>query len=82
MTDLQSILPPGSGWTLTTANALNDTGQIVGQGQVAGHVHAYLLTLPEPNGAAIFALTATCFPRRRGGIRSGFPCRPCRRRAV
>ena len=31
-------------WTLTWAFAINDSGQITGQGQINGQTHAYLLT--------------------------------------
>ena len=30
--DLNSLLPPNSGWTLTSATGINDAGQIVGYG--------------------------------------------------
>jgi probable HAF family extracellular repeat protein len=46
MTDLNDLLPPGSGWTLSSAYAINNAGQVVGTGTTAdGHLHAYLLTL-------------------------------------
>ena len=46
--DLNTLLPPGSGWTLETANSINNNGWIVGQGiNPAGYEHAYLL-IPEP----------------------------------
>jgi probable HAF family extracellular repeat protein len=34
--DLNDLLPPGSGWTLEQANAINDAGEIVGTGYRAG----------------------------------------------
>jgi probable HAF family extracellular repeat protein len=43
---------PGSGWTLTEADAINNMGQIVGNGVIASHTHAYLIvpsTLPLLN---------------------------------
>jgi len=44
--DVNTLLPPGSGWTLTQANGINDKGQIVGTGLINGNgaEHAYLLT--------------------------------------
>ena len=45
MTDLNSLLPANSGWTLTSANAVNDNGQIVGSGQIDGQTHAYLMNV-------------------------------------
>jgi hypothetical protein len=44
MLDLNDLLPPGSGWELTTALGINGAGQIVGGGLLDGREHAYLLT--------------------------------------
>lgn len=44
MTDLNSVLPSNSGWELTTANAINNRGQIVGKGKFNGQIRAFLLT--------------------------------------
>ena len=53
MTDLNSLINPNSGWTLETAFALNDSGQIVGVGiNGNGQSDAFLLSpavaTPEP----------------------------------
>jgi probable HAF family extracellular repeat protein len=50
MVNLNTLIPPESGWTLGTADGINDAGQIVGTGQLPGNniVHAYLLT-PQDN---------------------------------
>jgi probable HAF family extracellular repeat protein len=47
--DLNNVI--GSGWTLTTASAINDNGQIVGKGiNSSGQTHAFLLNpVPEPS---------------------------------
>ncbi|HKS76468.1 MAG TPA: hypothetical protein VJQ82_24860 [Terriglobales bacterium] len=45
--DLNKLIPGGSGWVLTLANGMNASGQIVGQGTIAGAGHGYLLT-PVP----------------------------------
>ena len=47
MVDLNSLLPADSGWVLTTANAINNKGQIVGQGFSAKGTDALLLNLSE-----------------------------------
>jgi probable HAF family extracellular repeat protein len=49
MHDLNTLIPAGSGWTLQSACAINDHGQIVGEGThpSAPGVHAFLLT-PVP----------------------------------
>lgn len=42
---LNSLIPPGSGFTLNDATAVNDNGQIVANGYNAtGQTHAFLLT--------------------------------------
>ncbi len=47
MTDLNALLPSGSGWVLTAAYAINDNGWITGQGTFNGQPLAYLLK-PNP----------------------------------
>ena len=42
--DLNSLLPPDSGWNLWEATGINDAGQIVGTGILHGKTRAYLLT--------------------------------------
>jgi probable HAF family extracellular repeat protein len=42
--DLNSLLPANSSWELTTANAINEWGQIVGSGKKDGQTKAFLLT--------------------------------------
>lgn len=44
MQDLNDLIPPNSGWLLEYAFAINDVGQITGQGTVNGQTHAFLLT--------------------------------------
>ncbi len=45
MNDLNSLIAPGSGWTLQNARGINDFGKIVGYGMSpSGQVHAFLLT--------------------------------------
>jgi probable HAF family extracellular repeat protein len=44
--NLNNLIPPGSGFTLNDATAINDNGQIVANGSNAtGQTHAFLLTL-------------------------------------
>jgi probable HAF family extracellular repeat protein len=42
-TDLNTLVAPGSGWTLDVANAINDAGDIAGRGTFAGGSRAFLL---------------------------------------
>lgn len=44
MVDLNSLLPADSGWELLTARAINDRGEVVGQGRHQGALHAYVLS--------------------------------------
>ncbi|MBV9850199.1 MAG: DUF3466 family protein [Armatimonadetes bacterium] len=43
-TNLQDLLPPESGWELTSANDINNHGQIIGNGLHNGQERAFLLT--------------------------------------
>lgn len=42
--DLQSRIPPGSGWSLQSAASINDAGEIVGVGMHNGMLSGFLLT--------------------------------------
>jgi probable HAF family extracellular repeat protein len=48
MTDLNDLLPSGSGWTLLSAHGINNNGQIVGRGLINVAQHAFRLT-PSTN---------------------------------
>lgn len=66
MYDLNDLVPRDSGWTLFGASAINDLGQIVGEGQnPQGEDHAFLLTptdlssspsAPEPGTLALLGV--------------------------
>ncbi len=52
MVDLNTLISPSSGWTLTAAGGMNDLGEIAGYGTIGGVTHAFLLTpVPEPSTA-------------------------------
>lgn len=53
MTDVNTLIPARSGWTLLTAIAMNKAGQIVGQGTIGAAVHAYELTPPTIAGLTV-----------------------------
>jgi probable HAF family extracellular repeat protein len=44
MTDINSLIPQDSGWTLSDARAINNKGQILGDGLIGGQYHQFLLT--------------------------------------
>ncbi|MBS0587039.1 MAG: DUF3466 family protein [Proteobacteria bacterium] len=49
LTDLNTLLPLGSNWSLIHARSINDAGQIAGEGFLNGEFHAFLLSpVPEP----------------------------------
>ena len=57
MTDLNSLVDPASGWNITIAQAINDSGQIVGGGTINGQTHAFLMTptaVPVPAAVWLF----------------------------
>jgi probable HAF family extracellular repeat protein len=63
MTNLNSLIDPSDAWNLVTANAINESGQIVGEGWGPLGYHAYLLTptgIPEP--ATLFLLAVAAVP--------------------
>jgi len=65
MVGLNSLIDPLSGWELFTAAAINDAGQITGDGRIGGEYHAFLLTpVPEPSTLALLAVCLLHILRR------------------
>jgi probable HAF family extracellular repeat protein len=56
--DLNDVIPTGSGWELLEAFGINNTGQTVGYGVLAGQIHSFLLT-PAPSYAICLLYDAT-----------------------
>lgn len=75
MFDLNSFIDAASGFTLATAEGINERGDIVGWGTVAGVTHAYVLqAVPEPGALALMLAGAAglgLITRRRKAARSG-----------
>ncbi|HEX8323191.1 MAG TPA: PEP-CTERM sorting domain-containing protein [Tepidisphaeraceae bacterium] len=64
--DLNTLIPAGSGWFLTSAEGINSAGDITGYGTIGGATHAFLLTVPEPGSLAIIGLSGiTILGRKR-----------------
>jgi probable HAF family extracellular repeat protein len=53
MVDLNTLLPAGSRWVLSTADHINDAGRIVGTGTYAGVSQPYILDLVLANNPPI-----------------------------
>ena len=73
--DLNTLIPPNSGWTLMEASGINDQGQIVGYGTAPdGTLHDYELNplaqpVPEPTVFAFFGLVAAALAARAAARR-------------
>jgi hypothetical protein len=68
--DLNSLVDPSSGWVLREADAISDTGWIVGIGTFSDpgqppYTRAFLLQVPEPNSLLVTSAAALiCMCRR------------------
>jgi probable HAF family extracellular repeat protein len=74
MRDLNDLISTGSGWLITEAWGINDSGWITGQGTLDGQRHAFLLTptgVPESSGLLLTggALVGGWVVRRRAASR-------------
>ena len=74
MFDLNSFIDPASGFTLATAEGINNRGDIVGWGTVGGVTHAYVLqAVPEPQALALLlaglAVLGVVVRRKKGSRR-------------
>jgi hypothetical protein len=76
MRDLNTLIPPGSGWFLSSATGINDAGQITGTGSFGGPTHAFLLTpvaVPEPGSLLLLGAAAAGWAWRARSIRRRLP---------
>ena len=64
MYDLNDLVVNGTGWTLSVAYDMSDTGYIVGRGWCSGEEHAFLL-VPESTTLSLLALAGAALVRRR-----------------
>ena len=61
--DLNALIPPTSGWTLESASAINNGGDIVGYGRIGAQEHAFLLTrYAGPDHQAPIAVATATLP--------------------
>ncbi|HEV2293705.1 MAG TPA: DUF3466 family protein [Tepidisphaeraceae bacterium] len=66
ISDLNSLVPHDSGWTLVVASDINSAGQIVGWGVRDGQRHGFLLTpVPEPSALLALSVLGAAVSRRR-----------------
>jgi probable HAF family extracellular repeat protein len=67
MYDLNNLVPANSGWVFQTSTAINDGGEIVGDGLYNGQAHAFLLipaitqTLSPGGGTASFIFSQNLY---------------------
>jgi probable HAF family extracellular repeat protein len=77
MVDLNSLIPPDSGWTLDLAFAINARGQVVGRGHIGDQTHGYLLsptsTLAGPLMMATQVTAGATDAWANGACQAGFP---------
>jgi uncharacterized repeat protein (TIGR01451 family) len=66
LTDLNQLLPAGSGWQLAAAIDINDAGQIVGQGTHDGEGRGFLLTPVSTSADVSVQLSASPDPLLAG----------------
>jgi probable HAF family extracellular repeat protein len=57
--DLNTLIPPNSGWTLQNASSIKDAGEIAGYGLMDGNVHGFLAVPCDKSHAE----AATCCDR-------------------
>jgi len=70
--DLNTLIDPSLGWTLSKAYSINDNGWIVGYGRnPAGFSRAYLL-IPEPFTLSILAAGALVLLRKLRNSKSEY----------
>jgi len=69
ITDLNTLIPSDSGWTLYDAFDINNNGEIVGSGYYNGSVHAFLLepqaAVPEPASMLLFGIGSVLMAFKR-----------------
>lgn len=66
--DLNTWLPANSGWVLTSAEGINQAGDIVGYGTFNGQTTAFVMSVPEPGVVGLLAPMAGMLGlRRRSG---------------
>jgi probable HAF family extracellular repeat protein len=71
MTNLNTLIPSNSGWTLNEALGINNSGQIVGAGTYDGESLAFLLDpVPEPASCSVLIGAVAILLSRRRDARS------------
>ena len=73
MIDLNLLLPPGTPWELTGAHDINDAGQILGTGRMAGESSStrFVMTLSSEAEEVTQLCRGWCEPIRRCGLETG-----------
>jgi probable HAF family extracellular repeat protein len=66
--DLNTLIDPSLGWTLTYAYDISNNGWIVGEGTLNGQTHAFLLVVPEPATIVLLTLGGLVLRLRSGQV--------------
>jgi hypothetical protein len=73
LSDLNNLIPAGTGWLLTRADGVNDSGQIVAEATNGTSYHALLLTPAGPNMALAQPAGSTPKPTVAGSRHASTP---------
>lgn len=76
--DLNTLIDPASGWTLTFAGSITDSNWVVGSGLYdpdgngpqAAYGRAFLMHIPEPGCVGLMMLAIPALQRRRRSVRA------------
>lgn len=64
LVDLNTLIPPNSGWVLETAAQINNRSDIIGTGTFNGQPASFFLTIPEPTVLPALLVPAFFYRRR------------------
>ena len=72
-TDLNTLIPSGTGWTLLAATGINNAGRIVGYGTINSQTHAFMLTPTTGSSPGEDGSGDTSYPGTGCGTGVGVP---------
>ena len=72
-TNLNTLIPSDTPWSLLSATGINNAGRIVGYGTISGQTHAFMLTPTFVSTAPSDDSTDTSYPHAGCGTGAGVP---------